>query len=645
MEPLPRTKRKPVEQEVVDQQRTAIYCRVSTNRQDKNDLSLPEQEDRCRKYCEAKALKVVGVYQDVASGRNLDRPELQKMLLSASRKEIDGIVCIKLDRLSRNPRDYYNLFEDLQSQNIALSAVAESLDTTTAVGRMIVGILLQFASFERELGEERTRAAMRQLAKQGRTGGSVAPLGYDKINKELLKNEDEAAIVRMIFELYLRGEGSTSISKELNKNGYRTKYHKRKNGHVGGKEFTKQNIHSIITNPLYKGFLHNCGDPVPGNHEEIVSDQDWQKAQRFVALNADQKNLGKSQRDRYLLTGITRCGVCGELMIVRSGTSKSGARYDYYQCISSTRPQQKRCKNGSANTKDLEAIIIDLIAQIASSDEFTISVLEYLNRIIDETDVSQVRREIGRLNAHLREIQITVDSLTDTISTANRTTRQPLLKKLEKQQQKKERLQSQIIASTDELNNLSSGIPNLETLRSVYSEFMEVWNELSQADRRNIIQLLVYKIEVTLDRATKKGNISVTLYHDFPVTPLTQFKMGSYRCKVLLRGNDKVKNPIPISISMRNILNNHDFTPGHQFTVKDGKLTVLVPISPNSRNRCEPRTHRLTISERREFEKQKKEVRFEEYIRLLERHEWSRAQLAKYLGVSRAWVSTVLKTR
>ena len=111
----------------------------------------------------------------------------------------------------------------------------------------------------------------------------------------------------------------------------------------------------------------------------------------------------------------------------------------------------------------------------------------------------------------------------------------------------------------------------------------------------------------------------------------------------MLRRDGKNKNPIPISISMRNILYNQDLTNGQQFTFKDGILTVLVPVSPNSRNRCEPRTHRLTISERREFEKQKKEARFEEYIRLMERYELSRSELARRLGVSRAWVTTVLQ--
>ncbi len=94
---------------------------------------------------------------------------------------------------------------------------------------------------------------------------------------------------------------------------------------------------------------------------------------------------------------------------------------------------------------------------------------------------------------------------------------------------------------------------------------------------------------------------------------------------------------------MRNVVNIQHLTPEQQFTIKDGILTVLVPISPNSRKRCEPHAHRLTIFDKRELEKRKKEARFEEYIRLIERYDLSRAELARRLGVSRAWVTTVLR--
>ncbi len=93
---------------------------------------------------------------------------------------------------------------------------------------------------------------------------------------------------------------------------------------------------------------------------------------------------------------------------------------------------------------------------------------------------------------------------------------------------------------------------------------------------------------------------------------------------------------------MRNVLYNHEFTTEDQFTLENGKLTVLVPVSPNSRNRCEPHQKWLTKCQKNELRRRKKETRSEHFIRLLEHNDWTRAELSRYLGVSRAWVTTVL---
>jgi len=184
--------------------------------------------------------------------------------------------------------------------------------------------------------------------------------------------------------------------------------------------------------------------------------------------------------------------------------------------------------------------------------------------------------------------------------------------------------------------------PNSDALIVLYKEFAELWDTFSKTDRRTVLNLLIDGIDISYPKDGDKGELILYLYNKPPVKSLHEITEGSYVYLCQLRRDGKNKNPIPISISMLNILNNQDLMPDHQFTVKNGKLTVLVPISPNSRNRCEPPVHRLTISGRRRLEKYRKETRFEHFTRLLEQQEWTRAELARYLGVSRAWVSTVL---
>ena len=117
---------------------------------------------------------------------------------------------------------------------------------------------------------------------------------------------------------------------------------------------------------------------------------------------------------------------------------------------------------------------------------------------------------------------------------------------------------------------------------------------------------------------------------------------GSHVYPPSLRRDGKVKKPFQVHGKLLNTYYNQSVTSPIKVKVSGRDMSVFIPIRGNSRSRCETHAHRLTISERRELEKRKKEARVEEYIRLLERHDWSRAQLAKYLGVSRVWVTTVL---
>ena len=119
--------------------------------------------------------------------------------------------------------------------------------------------------------------------------------------------------------------------------------------------------------------------------------------------------------------------------------------------------------------------------------------------------------------------------------------------------------------------------------------------------------------------------------------------MCSYIHHPLLQKGGKVKKPFQVHGKLLNTYYNQSVTSPIKVRVDGQKLSIFIPIRGNSRTRCETNAHRLTKSERRELEIQKKEARIEEYNRLLEQHGWSRAELARQLGVSRVWVTTVLK--
>src|SRR5699024_2103123 len=148
--------------------RVALYLRVSTKEQTEN-YSLPNQEEKLTAFCKAKDWDIFDIYSDGGfSGADTDRPDLQRMLNDIKQKKIDAVMVYKLDRLSRSQRDTLELIEDHFLKNdVNFISITESLDTTTPMGRAMIGIMSAFAQLEREMIAERMRDGQIRRAQAG----------------------------------------------------------------------------------------------------------------------------------------------------------------------------------------------------------------------------------------------------------------------------------------------------------------------------------------------------------------------------------------------------------------------------------------------------------------------------------------------
>ncbi len=158
--------------------RIAVYCRVSTAEQAKDGVSLAMQEERIRDYCRALDLTVVEVIRDEGhSGKNLKRPGVERLRELVQAGAINGIVIFKLDRLTRSVVDFGTLLGKLDDAGVALLSVKDSLDTSSASGRLVVNIMLSVSQWEREIISERTVEALAEVKAQGKHLGKP-PVGY-----------------------------------------------------------------------------------------------------------------------------------------------------------------------------------------------------------------------------------------------------------------------------------------------------------------------------------------------------------------------------------------------------------------------------------------------------------------------------------
>ncbi|HFM9557964.1 TPA: recombinase family protein, partial [Streptococcus pneumoniae] len=287
--------------------KVAIYVRVSTTNQVEEGYSIDEQKDKLSSYCDIKDWNVYKVYTDGGfSGSNTDRPALESLIKDAKKRKFDTVLVYKLDRLSRSQKDTLHLIEDVFIKNgIEFLSLQENFDTSTPFGKAMIGLLSVFAQLEREQIKERMQLGKIGRAKAGKSMmWAKTSYGYDyhRETGTITINPAQALAIKFIFESYLRGRSITKLRDDLNE-----KYPK----HV---PWSYRAVRTILDNPVYCGFNQYKGEIYPGNHESIISKEEYDKTQSELKIR--QRTAAENVNPRpfqakYILSGIAQCGYCG----------------------------------------------------------------------------------------------------------------------------------------------------------------------------------------------------------------------------------------------------------------------------------------------------------------------------------------------
>ena len=331
-----------------EQKLVAIYTRVSTTNQAREGHSLEEQEKRIRARCLSDNNIVYKVYTDAGiSGKNADnRPSYQQMMKDMKKGKFNLIMAFKMDRLSRSVIDFEYFFNDIKKYNCEVQFIEGNIDTTGAAGMLFARILEVFAQFERELIKERTLVGVESAVNKGHFGGKP-PLGYKtklddegKKLKEWIINEDEAKIVREIFELCASGKTYFQISNILKEKYPKVissirKDKKTNEDKITYRSWTDSSISCILNNKCYMGTYEyrksidnketiEIIDIVP----KIVSEDLFNDCQDMIFRNG--RNYYRSKR--YLFIQRLVCPKCGRIMACNGCKNKMKKDYLYYKC-------------------------------------------------------------------------------------------------------------------------------------------------------------------------------------------------------------------------------------------------------------------------------------------------------------------------
>ncbi len=201
------------------------YVRVSTTQQAETGVSLDAQAEKIRAMAVVQDAELVDVIIDAgASAKDLNRPGLVRVLALVEKRQVDAVIVAKLDRLTRSVRDLGELLERFERRGVSLVSVAESLDTGTAAGRLVLNVMASVSQWEREVIGERTREALAHKKSQGQRIGTV-PFGYalGDDRRTLVQQPDEQATLSLLREYRAAGFSLRAIAAELNQRGLRTR--------------------------------------------------------------------------------------------------------------------------------------------------------------------------------------------------------------------------------------------------------------------------------------------------------------------------------------------------------------------------------------------------------------------------------------
>ncbi len=375
-----------------------IYARYSSDNQ--TEQSIEGQLRVCQEYAEKNGILILNTYIDRAmTGTNDNRPAFQQMIKDSKDRKWNFVLVYKLDRFSRDKYATTIYKKRLKDNSVKLLSAMENIPDSPegVLMESVLEGLNQYYSME--LAQKVKRGLNESRIKGHFTGGTLI-YGYYLDNLKIVINEEQAEVVRYIYEQYAIGVSVKDIIANLTARGILNK----------GKPFARNTIYNILKNEKYVGIYRHNNEVFTNIYPQIVPTETFEKVRAKVNSN----KYGKQSNETvYLLRNKVKCGYCGSSVTAESGTSKTGVKKRYYKCIG--RKHGNGCTKSMVRKEFLEKFVLEQIVSILKNKD-------KMNDIISGLIIEQERRTIENttLNLLMKERNQTENALNNVMRAIER---------------------------------------------------------------------------------------------------------------------------------------------------------------------------------------------------------------------------------
>ncbi|MCP4551303.1 MAG: recombinase family protein [Bacteroidetes bacterium] len=387
-----------------------IYARKSTESEDRQALSIDSQINELRQLAQKDNLTVKKVFTESKSAKGTGRPVFNLMLKEIKKAKTAGIICWKLDRLTRNLLDGAIISDLMEKGTIAEIRTPMQIYRNNSVDRLMSGIDMLFARKYVDDLSENVKRGMKAKVEQGWMPGR-APIGYisdrgEQGFRKIIPDTKRFKLVRKMWDLLLTGNYSVPQILDMANNqwGFKT----RKTKKQGAVPLSRSTIYKMFSDTFYYGQFYYQGELHQGKHKPIVTLEEYEQVQLILGNN----NRAKPERHISTFTGIFRCGLCGSMITAENKEKyikaiNSRKIYTYYHC---TFAKDRNCPRNSISETDLTDQIDRYLMAISLPQEYLNWIFKYYNSV-QSRELEKIEKEKHNIQKEINNIESKLQNL------------------------------------------------------------------------------------------------------------------------------------------------------------------------------------------------------------------------------------------